>query len=734
MALSIFCALALTLYLLTYLRPTKVLATHPSFDQSGVESSTSVKITFNRDVSNSEIDTSTFVLRDANGSIVPAQVTYHKADHAAILTPLTPLASGQSYRVTLVGNKAAFNAQKHLALAKDFVWNFSTGVARFTLPRNGPGGPLLLITSKANKFSEYYAEILRGEGLNEFTTVDISEVTALLLSKYDFVLLGDADVSSAEAQIVANWTMDGGNVIAMKPDKALAGAFGISLEEADTQEPLHDAYIKLDSNAAAAKGLVNIPIQFHGYADRYVSGTTIPLAYIYKGPESATPYPAVFMKPFGRGKLAVFSYDLARSIVYTRQGNPLWSGIERDGIAPIRSDDLFYGASKTDPQPDWVDFSRIAMPQADEQQRLLANMILLMNDKPLPRFWYLPRDAKAVIVMTGDDHGHGGTVGRFEHYLKRSAKDCSIDNWQCIRATSNIFVGSISPLQADELSKKGFEIGLHVYTACTDWPSETVHQADGTANRQVIRASADALYKQQLQGFASEYPTLPAPVSNRTDCITWGDYDTQPQVELDHGIRLDTNYYYWPGKWVQNRPGLFTGSGMPMRFAKRDGELIDVYQAATQMTDESQQTYPLTIDSLLDNALGNAEYFGVFTVNMHNDATESKGADAIISAAAARHVPIVTAAQMLKWLDGRNGSSFQNLDWNGNSLEFSVDIGVGANGLRVLLPSETLSERLIGLTLNGSEVQRTTRRIAGLKYSAFTAAPGRYVARYGPLQ
>ena len=32
---------------------------------------------------------------------------------------------------------------------------------------------------------------------------------------------------------------------------------------------------------------------------------------------------------------------------------------------------------------------------------------------------------------------------------------------------------------------------------------------------------------------------------------------------------------------------MFTGSGMPMRFAKTDGTLIDAYQAATQMTDES---------------------------------------------------------------------------------------------------------------------------------------------------
>ena len=107
------------------------------------------------------------------------------------------------------------------------------------------------------------------------------------------------------------------------------------------------------------------------------------------------------------GQAAAFTYDLARSIVYTRQGNPDWAGQERDGTAPIRSDDMFF--------PDWIDLNKVQIPQADEQQRLLANLITEMNrdKKPLPRFWYFPRDEKAVVLMTGDDHGSGGTTGRF---------------------------------------------------------------------------------------------------------------------------------------------------------------------------------------------------------------------------------------------------------------------------------------------------------------------------------
>ena len=64
---------------------------------------------------------------------------------------------------------------------------------------------------------------------------------------------------------------------------------------------------------------------------------------------------------------------------------------------------------------------------------------------------------------------------------------------------------------------------------------------------------------------------------------------------------------------------MFTGSGMPMRFADLDGSLIDVYQAATQMTDESGMTYSTHISTLLDNAIGAPGYYGVFTMNMHTD-------------------------------------------------------------------------------------------------------------------
>ncbi len=107
----------------------------------------------------------------------------------------------------------------------------------------------------------------------------------------------------------------------------------------------------------------------------------------------------------------------------------------------------------------------------------------------------------------------------------------------------------------------------------------------------------------QLLEFASKWPDVPSPITNRTHCIAWSDWATQPKVELAKGIRLDVNYYYWPATWVHDRPGMFTGSGMPMRFADLDGSLIDVtrYQPNCQMNPDI--SIPTHIATLLDNAI-----------------------------------------------------------------------------------------------------------------------------------
>ena len=194
-------------------------------------------------------------------------------------------------------------------------------------------------------------------------------------------------------------------------------------------------------------------------------------------------------------------------------------------------------------------------------------------------------------------------------------------------------------------------------------------------------------------------------------------------------MRLDTNYYYWPPSWVVSTPGFFTGSGMPMRFAQTNGTIIDVYQAATQMTDESGQAFPETIDALLDNALGSAGYYGAFTANMHADSNGGNSqlwADQITSSAKVRAVPVISAKQMLTWLDGRNGSCFGSVLWSGNTLAFSITAAEGANGLQAMLPTISAAGALSHLTQGSVPVSYALQTVKGVQYAFFSAASGIY--------
>lgn len=580
-------------------------------------------------------------------------------------------------------------------------------------------GPILILTSASNPFSDYYAEILRNEGFNEFVVGDISSISSKMLGPYDVVILGEAPLTESQAETLGDWVKGGGHLIAMRPDKKLAGLLGLT----DLSSKITDGYILVKTDSGPGEGIVNQTIQYHGPADLYGLNGASKIATLYSDALTKTSNPAVTLNAVGTigGQAAAFTYDLARSVVYTRQGNPAWEGEDRVGSPPIRPVDLFYGAASFDPEPDWIDMNKVAIPQADEQQRLLANLVITMNSEkmPLPRFWYLPRSLPAVVVMTGDDHGwgNGGTAARFSSYMAMSPPGCSVEDWECIRSTSYIYSGiPLGNEQASAFNAAGFEVGLHVSTNCAEFTP----------------SSLDSAFGDQLIKWSEKYSSLPRPVTNRTHCVVWSDYATQPIVEFAHGIRLDTTYYYWPGSWVANRPGFFTGSGMPMRFTDSGGHLIDVYQAATQMTDESRQTYPYTVHALLDRAIGPEGYYGAFVANMHTDRPKSVASDAIVRSAMERKIPVISARQLLKWLDGRNSSSFSGVDWKGNSLRFSISVGRGANGLVAMVP-ETKWRKVKGVSRNGSPVSFMTVKVKGIHYASFRAARGEYQVTYTPV-
>ena len=125
-------------------------------------------------------------------------------------------------------------------------------------------------------------------------------------------------------------------------------------------------------------------------------------------------------------------------------------------------------------------------------------------------------------------------------------------------------------------------------------------------------------------------------------------------------------------------------------------------------------------------------YYGAFVVQAHNDGDSYPGIGPdVVSSAKAHGVPIVTAQQMLTWLDGRNTSSFGSLTWSTNTLSFTISVGTGARNLQAMVPTASPAGSLTAITLSGSPVSFTTQTIKGVQYAFFAATAGSYQAKYG---
>ncbi|WP_341486585.1 Ig-like domain-containing protein [Pararhizobium sp. A13] len=680
----------------------------PSPDAVDVDLGAVIMVTFSEDIDPASIGANSFRL-SAAGVPVDAGVLYDRWTRSVVLAPATPLTSATTYTVSIApgARDRAGNA-----LATGHSWSFTT---RRDL-EHGFGGPVLIVTSGTLPFSKYYSEILRAEGIGSFESVDLSHVTAELLDRFNLALLGEMPLSEAQAEMFSRWVDTGGDLIAMRPDKKLAGLLGLE----DQAASLNEGYLLIDTATAPGHGIAGETIQYHGAADLYAlaEGTT-EIARLYSNSSNATPNPATTVRTVGKagGQAAAFTYDLARSVIYTRQGNPAWAGDERDGNSVIRTNDLFFGARKGDKQSDWNDFDRIAIPVADEQQRLLVSLMnfMLEGKAPLPRLWYFPKRYKAVLVMAGDDHGtRSGTEDSFDRLKAAEPEGCSIAEWECYRATAWIYTnGGLSPREASAYAAEGFDIGVHVNRGCNN----------------LLPMDFARMFSRDLYEFRIKYSDLPPQAGSRTHCVAWSDWASTPKVEARYGVRMDLSYYYWPPFWIKGRPGFMTGSGLPMRFADVDGSMIDVYQVASHLVNESGMRFPSAIETQLDRALGPQGYYGAF--GTHYDFSD--GFDRQLSTAAkARGVPLVSVQQLLDWTDGRNNSHFAQIAWSGTALTFEAfaDRRTGTM-LSGMVPARTDGKEVFAISRDGLPVDYAIETIKGIAYAMFPVETGGYRVTYG---
>jgi hypothetical protein len=99
--------------------PPKVTSETPAPNATNVATNTTVKAVFSESIQSSTIS---FVLKDSNGNVVPAAVSYDDPSQTATLTPNAALANSTTYTATVTGAKD----QLGNLLAAPVTWSFTT--------------------------------------------------------------------------------------------------------------------------------------------------------------------------------------------------------------------------------------------------------------------------------------------------------------------------------------------------------------------------------------------------------------------------------------------------------------------------------------------------------------------------------------------------------------------------------------------------------------------------------
>jgi len=582
-------------------------------------------------------------------------------------------------------------------------------VVIMTCTQHPSTNPILILATNAD-FGTYIAEILKTEGFNSFLieSQHSKKLTASYLKKFDLIILTECSIATALTKTFERYVNEGGNLIAFRPDSSLFFLFGIET----TNRKISEGYIRIDPACKVGKGLTSKTMQFHGTADITTIKTATPLASLFANKTDGLSFPAVVRHDYGKGHAIAFLYNLPKSIVYTRQGNPLFAGIEKDGIHGLRGMDLFTDG--------WVDTSVNTINQADQQMSLLSHCIQEFNQytEPMPRFWYFPDTLKCLAVL--DNDGEKNNEHDFEPQF------CDVDS---MGAKMTLYIKDMDKVSKEWVEKwtaRGFEISGH--------PDDT-HEAGNP-----VWAHMDSVMISKKNELAGKFGLPMRTVVNHwfvwcgRDENAKQDFGAQARLEGKNGIEMDANYAAYDINSNQplhflGTPGInqgnYIGSGLAMKYADISGKTVNVYQRYNAVYDQqynegsSPEKFFECFKGLVDRSM-NDDIYSVVSIKAHNDEYyfSKKPLMKMLTYANRKGVPVWTAIKLLDFLKMKDEASFNNISWTNKRLTFSLNSSLThTHKLTFMVPANYNNKKIIGITIDDQTQTYAIKRIKGLDYA-----------------
>jgi hypothetical protein len=578
--------------------------------------------------------------------------------------------------------------------------------------------PPILILANHNEFGTYTGEILKTEGFNEFIIDSLNslKVTASYLKRFDLVILAESKFDQAKADMISGYVKKGGNLIAFRPANDIAELFGIIPAAGD----VHDGYIVIDTTTNFGMGLTGRPIQFHGTAEKWILGGGKAIASLRHHKTDPEALPAVVVNNYGKGHALAFSYNLPKSIVYTRQGNPDFAGIEKDSIPGLRGMDLFTDG--------WLDNSNSTINQADEQMMFLSRCIgnIFPEDKPLPRFWYFPDSLNCLVTLTND--GEYKTESDFEPQFR------DVDSMGAKMSIYIIGVDKVSRAWVDKWTARGFEISGH--------PDDT--KEAGNPDWHNMDSVIAARKKEIFENYGLPMRT------NVNHWFVWcgtdqngkQDFAAEARLEEKNGIEMDINYAHYDIKSNQGlnylgppgtNQGNFTGSGLVMKFAGVNGQIINVYQHFNAVYDQQYneshdpEGFYNCFKGLMDRSIHNGVY-SFISVKSHNDEYYFSKTPLMkmLEYSNSNGIPVWTALKLLDFIKMRDEAAFTEVKHSDNMLSFNIKSTLKhSNGLSVMIPVNKGGLKITNITKDDTDTPFTIKTVRGSDYAFLTVYPGK---------
>ena len=568
--------------------------------------------------------------------------------------------------------------------------------------------PLLLLTSadEARPYDGYLREILDTEGYRAFDEVTTPDALGPEdLAPYPLVMIGAGAATRVCPDAVESYLRAGGRAILLRPTAELARRVGLE-PPGPTYGVARDVYLEVNTRHTWLQAFGGGTLQLPGEADVYGPGSTRPLAWLAGQRGRAVPAPAVALSHVGRGLAVVFAYDLADCVVRFHQGRPENASngpdpdANRDG--KFTPDDLLEGVRE---------FGLTTIPQGDVHQDLLVRAILGLTRSrtPVPRLWHFPRCAPAALFVNGDGDGMNAEE------LRLTVETCERYGAKFTFYLMDDQIAAFSPEEVAALRARGHAFGPHPWVSLKpsveEWRTEV---------RRIVAS------------FTRKFGFAPRSVRSHS-CIFPG-YDETPQLYAETGLRLDTSFI----NGYRYQSGYANGSGLPVRFASRSGEIIDCYEQTTLHGDDVLCTHKALLPALneeaaLDLSLRTlnrcaTDFHGVFHPYFHPIYLSGRGGiptlrwfEGVLAEAQRRGVPSVSADEWLAFNDARRALEVEVTSWRPDPPQMSLTIRSpqAVSGLTLLLPP--FRRRFLeAVTLDGEPLPLIEPSLEAIPWGAVT--------------